>query len=87
MDFLQDELNFLRNIQIFKKNSAKYCEKYIPQDLMGSILVRLACRVVDGLVVGADEHAVTRGLRHADAMPKAAKGGKAKGDLGVLGCH
>ena len=39
--FLQDELNFLRNIQIFKKNSAKYCEKYIPQDLMGSIPVRL----------------------------------------------
>ena len=39
--FLQDELNFLRNIQIFKKNSAKYCVKYISQDLMASIPVRL----------------------------------------------
>ena len=38
---MQDELNFLRNIQIFKKNSAKYCVKYISQDLMGSIPVRL----------------------------------------------
>jgi hypothetical protein len=44
MDFLQDELNFLRNIQIFKKNSAKYCVKYISQDLMGSIPVRLGKR-------------------------------------------
>jgi D-alanine-D-alanine ligase len=28
-------------MQIFKKNSAKYCGKYIPQDLMGSVPVRL----------------------------------------------
>ena len=44
MDFLQDELNFLRNIQIFKKNSAKYCVKYSSQDLMGSTPVRLGKR-------------------------------------------
>ena len=41
IDFLQDKLSFLRNIQIFKKNSMKYCGKYILSDLMCSIPVRL----------------------------------------------
>ncbi len=41
IDFLQDESNFLKNIQIFKKNSAKYCRKDTFSDLLCSTPVWL----------------------------------------------
>ena len=41
IDFFIDEPNSLRNIHIFKKNSAKYRKKYILQNLMSSTPLRL----------------------------------------------
>ena len=42
IDFFTDEPNSLRNIHIFKKNSATYGEKSILQNLMSSTPLRLS---------------------------------------------
>ena len=52
IDFFTDEPNSLRNIHIFKKNSAMYGEKSILQNLMSSTPLRLPSRVIPSGVAG-----------------------------------